>query len=252
MATFVLVHPAWFGGWSWKKLAPLLADAGHSVHTPTLTGLGERSHLAAPDIGLGTHVEDVVQVLLFEDLHDVILVGSSSSGAVITGVAGRAPERIGRIVYLDAFVPTDGQSVVDLIPQERQAARDQLTESEGDGWLVPRFSPQPWEEFVPASWGVTDEADLRWIIDRLRPTPVGHLKEPVQLRSSDADAIPRVYIRTDWPNGTFDRHAADAESSAGWEVRTLATPHLPQLTHPRELAALLLDLADGSGREPGA
>ena len=107
MAAFVLVHPAWFGGWSWRKVVPLLVEAGHSVHTPTLTGLGERSHLATPEIGLGTHIDDVVQILEFEDLHDVILVGSSSSGAVITGVADRAPERIAKVVYLDAFVPAD-------------------------------------------------------------------------------------------------------------------------------------------------
>ena len=243
MAAFVLVHPAWFGGWSWRKVVPLLIEAGHSVHTPTLTGLGERSHLATPKIGLGTHIDDVVQVLEFEDLHDVILVGSSSSGAVVTGVADRVPERIAKGVYLDAFVPADGQCVVDLIPAERQAPRDELTESEGDGWLVPRFSPQPWEEFVPVAWGVTDEEDLRWIIDRLRPTPVNHFREPVRLRSSGSEGIRRVYIRSDWPNGTFDRHAAEASSSPDWEVRELATPHLPQLTHPNELAALLLDLA---------
>lgn len=108
MATFVLVHPAWFGGWCWNKLAPLLRAAGHAVYAPTLTGLGERAHLASPGIGLGTHVDDVMNVLTFEDLDDVILVGNSSAGVVITAVADRAPERIQQVVYLDAFVPTDG------------------------------------------------------------------------------------------------------------------------------------------------
>jgi pimeloyl-ACP methyl ester carboxylesterase len=116
MATFVLVHPAWFGGWCWRKLTPLLHAQGHTVHTPTLTGLGERAHLANRWVGLETHVSDVANVLRFEDIHDVILVGNSSAGAVITVVADRAPERIQQVVYLDAFVPTDGQSLVDLIP----------------------------------------------------------------------------------------------------------------------------------------
>ena len=100
MATFVLVHPAWFGGWSWNKLAPLLRAARHAVYAPTLTGLGERAHLASPGIGLGTHVDDVVNVLTFEDLDDVILVGNSSAGVVISAVADRVPERIAQVVYL--------------------------------------------------------------------------------------------------------------------------------------------------------
>jgi pimeloyl-ACP methyl ester carboxylesterase len=113
---FVLVHPAWLGGWCWRKTAPLLRARGHDVHAPTLTGLGERAHLVRRDIGLATHVEDVVNVLEFEDLRGVILVGNSSGGMVITGVAERAPERIAQLVYLDAFVPEHGQSLVDLLP----------------------------------------------------------------------------------------------------------------------------------------
>src|SRR5262245_42054376 len=117
---FVLVHPAWHGGWVWTKVVPLLRQKGHLVFTPTLTGLGERSHLARPDIGLDVHVTDVINVLKYEDLHDVVLVGHSSSGAVITGVADRAPTPIALVVYLDAFVPEDGQAVLDLITPERR------------------------------------------------------------------------------------------------------------------------------------
>ena len=124
---FVLVHPAWHGAWFWKKVVPLLREGGHPtgstenlVSTPTLTGLGERSHLARPDIGLKVHVTDVVNVLEHEDLRDVILVGHSSSGVVITGVADCAPERIAQVVYLDAFVPGDGQAVFDLVAPDRR------------------------------------------------------------------------------------------------------------------------------------
>src|SRR5713101_4428932 len=111
MATFVLVQGGWVGGWYWKRVTPLLSAAGHEVFAPTLTGLGERAHLAAPDIGLETHIQDVLGVLTYEDLSNVVLVGHSYGGMVITGVAERAPERLAHLVYFDAFVPTDGQAL---------------------------------------------------------------------------------------------------------------------------------------------
>src|SRR6516164_8292237 len=149
MATFVLVHPAWFGGWCWKKVAPILRGRGHEVFTPTLTGLGERAHLANREVGLGTHIEDVANVLKFEDIRDAILVGNSSGGMVITGVADRMPERIAHVVYLDAFVPEDGHSLFDIVPSERSEPIHELVQKEGNGWLVPRFAPPQWEKFVP-------------------------------------------------------------------------------------------------------
>ena len=136
---YVLVHPAWFGGWCWWKVAPLLRAAGHRVVTPTLTGLGEREHLASPDVGLATHIDDVVNVVVHEDLADVVLVGNSSSGAVITGVRDRIPDRLRRVVYLDSFVPSDGQSILELISPERRDAMEALVAEEG-GWLLIRFS----------------------------------------------------------------------------------------------------------------
>ncbi len=243
MGVFVLVHPAWFGGWCWRKLVPLLRDAGHAVLTPTLTGLGERAHLARPEVGLDTHVEDIVRVLTCDDVRDAILVGNSSGGMVITGVADRVPERVAKLVYLDAFTPAHGQSVVDLIPPERGAAMRALVESEGDGWLLPRFAAQPWEQFVPAAWQVTDEADLRWVLERLVPTPFGHFTQPVRRTDARAETLPHTYVRClGWNAPHFDRYAAAARA-AGWQCRQLDTPHLPYITHPRELAALLDDLA---------
>lgn len=116
---------------------------GHEVFTPTLTGLGERAHLAKPDIGLETHIQDVVNVLEYEDLSHAILVANSSGGAVITGVADRVPERSARLVYLDAFVPEDGQSLLDIIPVGRRPVMEALVRTEGEGWLLPRFAPPP-------------------------------------------------------------------------------------------------------------
>src|SRR5207248_5461012 len=119
MTTFVLVHGAWHGGWCWRKLTPLLREKGHDVFTPTLTGLGERVHLAGPEVGLGVHVQDVASVIEYENLHDVVLVGHSYGGMVIAGVAGRLPERLAHLVYLDAYAPEDGQAMTDLVPPER-------------------------------------------------------------------------------------------------------------------------------------
>jgi len=242
MATFVLVHPAWFGGWCWKKVAPILRGRGHEVFTPTLTGLGERAHLANREVGLGTHIEDVANVLKFEDIRDAILVGNSSGGMVITGVADRMPERIAHVVYLDAFVPEDGQSLFDIVPSERRQPMHELVQKEGDGWLVPRFAPPQWEKFVPEAWHITDQSDLRWVLPRLTATPLGHFSEPVRRINTAAERLPRTYIRcTVFPNPIFDRYAEIAQSGAGWQHRELATSHLPFITNPLELANVLME-----------
>jgi pimeloyl-ACP methyl ester carboxylesterase len=242
--TFVLVHPAWFGGWCWKKITPLLRADGYDLYTPTLTGLGERAHLARPEIGLGTHIEDVVNLLKYEDLSDVVLVGNSSGGMVITGVADLLPEAISHIVYLDAFVPQDGQALLDIVPSDRRPPMEALVQNEGQGWLLPRFAPPPWEKFAPEAWRITDEADLRWVLPRLRPTPFGHFKEPVHRKNTAAEKLPRTYIRcVQWPNAVFDRYAQEAQKMAGWHYRQLTTSHLPFITHPRELAEVLIEVA---------
>jgi pimeloyl-ACP methyl ester carboxylesterase len=244
MATFVLVHPAWFGGWCWKKVTPLLRAQGHRVYAPTLTGLGERAHLVHRAVGLETHVDDVAEVLRYEDLSQVILVGNSSGGMVITGVAERAPERLAQLVYLDAFAPEDGESLFDNLPPERQTALNTLVASEGDGWLLPRFAPAPWERILPEIWGVTDEADQRWALARLVATPFAHFTQPVRLGNPRAAALPRRFIRChQWSSTTFDRYAEKARRSEGWITHDLAASHLPFITQPHELTALLLEIA---------
>lgn len=243
---YALIHPAWFGGWCWSKVAPLLRAEGHRVHTPTLTGLGERSHLSDPGISLATHVEDIVNALEFEDLQRVILVGNSSAGMVITGVAERVPERLALVVYLDAFVPEDNQGLVDLLPAERRQAMEDLVRAEGQGWLLPRFALPPWETIVREMWGVTSDDDVNWMLPRLRATPFRHFIDPVRRTNPAAANVRRVYVRCrQFQPGThvFDRHAAMAQRTAGWQHRELATPHVPYVTHPAELAKLLLDLA---------
>jgi len=245
VAVFVLVHPAWFGGWCWRDVVPKLRAAGHEVSTPTLTGLGEREHLLNRDVTLNTHVDDVVKSILFDDLHDITLVGNSSGGTVITAVADRIPDRVATIVYLDAFVPGDGESTLGLIATDRSEALIAVAAAEGDGWLVPRWAPMPWDTIVRDIWRVTDDVKADWVLSRLRPTPLAHLTDPVRLENADGLKARRVYIRC--PAGMpapFDRWAAEAKSSPDWTYRELPGSHIPFATQPKELAELLLEVRD--------
>jgi pimeloyl-ACP methyl ester carboxylesterase len=242
VATFVLVHPAWFGGWCWKRVALLLERAGHAVHTPTLTGLGERVHLAGPEVGLRTHVQDVANVLQFEGLDSVTLVGNSSAGMVITGVAEEVPDRIAEIVYLDAFVPADGQCLLDLLPPDRRSALEAFAEAEGDGWSVPRWSPAPWARLLDG-WEITDPGDREWVLPRLHPTPLRHFTDTVRIANPAARSLPRTYLRCSrWAAPVFDRFVEQARSAPGWRTGRLEASHIPFVTAPGEVAGALLDL----------
>ena len=232
-ATFVLVHGAWHGGWCWKKLTPLLRAAGHEVFTPTLSGLGDRAHLLSPQIGLNTHIADITALLEYEDLHNVILVGHSYGGMVITGVAEVAALRLSHLVFLDAFVPRDGQSLFDTIPDHGAGMR-KIAEESGDGWNVPLGN---------ATFGVTDAADVAWMTTRITPQPLRSFEEPVRLTDQAALALPRSYIlcRQDEPS-LFDPFAEQARH-AGWGYYELMTCHDAMITVPEELADILLKVA---------
>jgi len=163
---------------------------------------------------------------------------------VISGVADRAPERIAQLVYVDAFVPDDGQAVFDLISPQRRPAMEALVESEGFGWLLPRYAAQPWEQVVRQVWQVADEADLRWMLARLRPTPFGHFTSPVRLANPAAERLPRTYIRCrGFPHPGFDRYAQTASQDPLWRLFQSESSHLPYITNPHELAPVLLELA---------
>src|SRR5262249_44459260 len=177
MAVFVLVHGGWHGGWCWRRVAPPLRAAGHAVYTPTLTGLGERAHLATPATGLDTHIRDVLGVLAYEDLRDVILVGHSMAGMVVTGVAERAPDRLAHLVYLDATVPRDGESDLDCHPElrgDRPAAFEARAGS--DGRLAPRLRPH--------LFGIDSAADSAWVNGLLTPHPIKAFTDPLTVRAA--------------------------------------------------------------------
>src|SRR5688572_1320721 len=161
MSTFVVCHGSWSAGWAWKKMHPLLTARGHRLVTPTYTGLGERAHLAHPDIDLDTHINDVLGVLQMEDLRGVVLIGHSYGGMVATGVAARARDRIAQLIYLDSFAPRDGDSAFSLTPDREQPMREAAAKS-GTDWLIP---PNPMPPDTP-------EADIAWAKGRRLPQPI--------------------------------------------------------------------------------
>ncbi len=232
MATFVVVHGAHGGAWQWQVVANMLRAGGHAVFTPTLTGLGQRVHLAHPDVDLDTHITDICNVIEFEQLLDVILVGHSYAGMVITGVAERVPERLSQLVYLDAVVPHDGQSAADLLGPELAAQLVQLTEEVGEGWKLP-YIPEPGKPVDP----------------RYVPLPIKTGLQRVTLRNPAALALPRAFIyctedKDLMPTGLGIIAAGEAaRSDPAWRYFELHTDHLPNLNQPRELADILLALA---------
>lgn len=229
MATYVLVHGAWHGGWCWRNVTPLLRAGGHEVYSPTLTGLGERVHLLSPEVGLDTHIKDVVNVLEFEELTEVVLVGHSYGGMVITGVAEQAAARLAHLVYLDAFIPWDGQPLFALLGPERETAMRDQADREGDGWRIP---PIPLESF-----GVADPADLAWAGPRIGMQPLRTFAQPVPLGDPHAASLPRTFIRcTRWPG--FARYEEHARGN-GWRMHALDAGHDAMITHPREVAGHL-------------
>ena len=224
--TYVLVHGAWGGGWAFRTVDSMLTAAGHHVYRPTLTGLGERVHLGTADVGLSTHITDIANVLLFENLHDVVLVGHSYGGMVITGVADRVPERIRHLVFIDALVPEDGES---LFTASRGTALEgfarRSVDSARDGFIVPT-----------------------WVTTRApRPTdvrqPVRTFTEPVTFRNPAARRLPGTYILTVEPGRAEgeDDFAAFAQraKARGWAYRVMRANHVPERSAPKELTELL-------------
>ncbi|MBA4259978.1 MAG: alpha/beta hydrolase [Chitinophaga sp.] len=222
--TYVIVHGAWGGGWAFKKVDSLLTNNGFKVYRPTLTGQGERVHLATPEVGLGTHINDVVNTILFEDLKNIILVGHSYGGMVVTGVADSLPERILKLVYLDAFVPEDGESV--FAQGKTPEGMKPLIEN---GFLVPRWvrPNQPAPKDVPHS--------VKTFTDKIS------LKNPKRL------SIPTQYILTvdKGKDATKDDFSTQADKARKyqWPVTILEADHNPQWSNPTALVNLLTNIA---------
>ena len=240
MATFVLVHGAWAGGWIWKKVIPSLRAAGHDVYATTGTGLGDRVHLAGPTVDLDTHITDVVNALKWEELTAVTLVGWSYGGMIITGVADRVPERLARLVYLDASVPVDGENSydADLSSEEARASDRAAAEAAGrPGFLV----VEPYVEWIASL--LPDRADREWVFANLVPQPIATYTQPIRLRNSAATAVPRIFVRcTQDPAGAGNHTEARVRSTPGWQYRELPENHLAPINAPKATAEILLSL----------
>jgi pimeloyl-ACP methyl ester carboxylesterase len=236
MATFVLVHGAWHGGWKWRFVAPILRRAGHEVYAPTLTGLGERAHLAGPSIDLDLHVQDVAALLEMEELHEVVLLGHSYGGMVITGVAERCPERIRRLVYLDAFVPENGKCLLDYVSH---AVPERAAAFRGEGERFGSIAPPPL-----SLWGIVRTEQVAFAKPRETRQPFGTFTQPIRLANPQARALARTFIYCCSPaTGTFDQFAAKYRGDPAWRFHELATGHDAMVLVPENLAAILLQAA---------
>ena len=230
IGTYVLVHGAWHGGWCWAKVARLLRDAGHEVYTPTLTGLGERAHLARPEVDLETHIQDVVAMLEAEELRQVTLVGHSYGGMVITGVAARTSGRIGHLVYLDAFVPEAGKSLLDYVGEGAGAMREAAV-AHGEGWKLPGFPPE--------RFGVTSQRDTEWLTKHLVPQPLRTFEQA--LPAAGGEKLKRTYVYCSKPaTGTFDQFAERLRDDRKWTFHDVKTGHDAMVTAPGEIAKILM------------
>jgi len=236
MTVFVLVHGAWGGSYGFKYVRGLLYGAGHEVFTPSLTGIGERAHLASPQVDLTTHVTDVANTVLYEDLTDIVLLGHSYGGMVVTGALEHIADRVAHLVYLDAFKPDDGQSLRDLSGAPYGAA----AVGPGGSWLV-----------KPFAGSVGDESQADWFQARRTPHPVGCFTEPVRLaKPLEEFPFTRTYVKaTHEPkavagtgNSAFWQAAEYAQASPAWRYREIDTDHMIQVNKPVEMVKLLLEL----------
>lgn len=236
MANFVLVHGMGCGGWCWRDVSALLRENGHLVFTPTLTGLGERSHLTNADVNLDTHIADVENLIRWEQLSDVILVGHSYGGAVVTGTADRVASQIRRLVYLDAFILRDGESVISLQPPDRAKLYETLARQSEDGFTIPSNTA----EF----YGVEDR-DQAIRIDSLSVShPIATLQQAIRLSSNDKPEFPRSYLwASSFSPSPFSQFAERVRGDADWDFREIEGSHMMMVSHVGATARVLNELA---------
>lgn len=247
MSTYVLVPGFWLGAWAWEKVARPLREAGHDVHAVTLTGLGDRVHLAGPGVDLETHIQDIVNVIVFADLHEVILVGHSGAGTPITGVADRIPERVARVVYVDSGPPADGMTQMDLNEPDWQAFIERRVAERGEGNAYPLIS---WEEQerAGASLEGLGEAEREWFASHATPQPYGTMTQPLTL-TGGADKLPKTLIACSFPLEQVHAMIAAghpffaALAGPEWSFDAVPTGHWPMFSKPAETAAALAALS---------
>ncbi len=246
MTTFVIVHGAWGGGWEWSPVADILRGHGHRAFTPTLTGMGERAHLSLGEpVGIGTHIDDIVAVLEFERLRDVVLCGASYGGLPATGAADRAADRVRLLMYIDGLVPVPGRTAIDLFPARvADMIRDGIAEH-GPAWRVP-MPAGLFDALIPA--GSVPEAFRQDYCDRIRAHPAASFTEPVPHTAALA-SVPRAFVRCTtggWAQqvgGDPVAMGAAHAREAGWTYREVNVGHDPQVFDAEGIARLMIELA---------
>jgi pimeloyl-ACP methyl ester carboxylesterase len=241
---FVLVHGAWSGGWGWKRVAERLRAAGHTVFVPTLTGLGERSHLYSPAVNLETHVQDVLGVIENEELQDFVLCGHSYGGMVVTPAADRVHDRLRALVYLDAFLPKNGQSLLDLVPGEVRGAYEK--EAAANNGRVP-----PQQNAVQR--GITDADDIAWVDRHRMPHPFATLNQGARLTGNNDRIKTRMYILcSEFKPSPFHKFAAETRNAPGWLSREIPCHHLPNISMPDDVVKLLIEAGNEGAKAAAA
>lgn len=236
VASFLLAHGSWLGGWCWKRVADRLRCHHHDVLTPSYTGMGDRAHLLNSTITIDTFVADLIHVIETKELTDVVLVGHSFGGIPISGVADRVPDRISQLIYLDAVVPQSGKHAFSVYPVAEADARIAAAEAATSGLAVP--APEP----LPDVWGLGQrgDPDYDWVLRRMTPQPLRAYTTPLTLENDVGNGLPRTYVACTRPS-----HPALATSRAlvrswsGWRWVELAAPHCCMITHPDDVADLL-------------
>ena len=231
--TFVLVHGAWHGGWCWRRVSDLLEKKGHKVFTPTMTGLGERSHLLTPSVNLATHVTDIVNVIKWEGLSNIVLVGHSYGGMIISGVAEQAPSTIGSIVFLDAFVPDDGARLADAASQPVREAIAAATQK-GEFTLKP----------PAAAFFRVNEKDRAWVDGLCVPHPIPTLTDKITLTGARERIAKKAYIRAKgYPSIAFDGAQSKLAGNSAWRSYEMPSGHDAMVDMPDRLTEILLEVA---------
>jgi pimeloyl-ACP methyl ester carboxylesterase len=231
--TFVLVHGAWHGGWCWRRVSDLLEKRGHKVFTPTMTGLGERSHLLDAKVNLATHITDIVNVIKWERLEDIVLVGHSYGGIIISGVAEQAREAIASIVFVDAFIPESGTAVAESASQPVREALSAATEK-GELTLKP----------VPAAVFRVNEKDRAWVDTMCTPHPIATLKDKISISGARDRIGKRSYVRAKgYPSIPFDAAQAKVTAMSGWRVYEMPCGHDAMVDMPDRVSEILLEVA---------
>jgi pimeloyl-ACP methyl ester carboxylesterase len=231
--TFVLVHGAWHGGWCWRRVADILETRGHKVYTPTLTGLGERSHLMTSSINLDTHIADIVNVFKWEDLEHAVLCGHSYAGWVISGAIEHVQPQVSSLVFLDAFVPEDGQTGYDLAPEPNHTSIEQAIRT----GAMSRPAP-------PAESFQVNPKDRAWVDGKMTPQPLGVALQKIKMTGARDRVSKRTYIRAmNYPSPRFDTYLARAKANPGWRTYEVPSGHDVMVDMPERLAQILVDVA---------